>query len=300
MYYPILRGKQNELLALRELVEANVLGNYTPIIEPVKNNFSSLIKAIEELNKKGIEPVVIVNPDKGDFKKSNPILSYKNIQNEKGNLSFLPCINYQDPRAADIIKGLSRYSIISNGASQELVQASHTAEKTIIKADVSPVILEEMKNVILFDDFFQSQDKNANYPSESKFTGIHTYYKKSPNVIGFGDYTITGSEFTESGGPAYVVAIHLSYIDDKRYHEKYIRHYLSFDDKTSKKGPDKFRYALNILINEVNSKQFNFIESNGIAGFRDLNHKQHFPGLGQVKKLSIMHHIETFNDYLSH
>ena len=33
---------------------------------------------------------------------------------------------------------------------------------------------------------FQSQDKNANYPSESKFTGIHTYYKKSPNVIGLG------------------------------------------------------------------------------------------------------------------
>lgn len=159
MYYPILRGKQNELLALRELVEANVLGNYTPIIEPVKNNFSSLIKAIEELNKKGIEPVVIVNPDKGDFKKSNPILSYKNIQNEKDDLSFLPCINYQDPRAADIIKGLSRYSIISNGASQELVQASHTAEKTIIKADVSPVILEEMKNVILFDDFFNLKIK---------------------------------------------------------------------------------------------------------------------------------------------
>ena len=64
------------------------------------------------------------------------------------------------------------------------------------------------------------------------------------------------------------------------------------------KGPDKFRHALNILINEVNSKQFSFIESNGIAGFRDLNHRQHFPGLGQVKKLSIMHHIETFNDFL--
>ena len=77
MYYPILRGKQNELLALRELVEANVLGNYTPIIEPVKNNFFFLIKAIEELNKKGIEPVVIVNPDKGDFKKVIPYLVIK-------------------------------------------------------------------------------------------------------------------------------------------------------------------------------------------------------------------------------
>ncbi|WP_338149308.1 sce7725 family protein [Acinetobacter modestus] len=117
--------------------------------------------------------------------------------------------------------------------------------------------------------------------------------------MGFGDYTITGSGFTENGGPAYVVAIHLSYIDNKRYNEKYIRHYLSFDDKTSKKGPDKFRHALNLLVNELDFKKFNYIESEGVIGFRDLNQRKHFPGLGQVKKLSIMHHIQTFNHYLS-
>ena len=33
---------------------------------------------------------------------------------------------------------------------------------------------------------FQSQDKNANYPSESKFTGIHTYYKNLPMLLVLG------------------------------------------------------------------------------------------------------------------
>jgi hypothetical protein len=36
MYYPILRGKLNELLAIRELSELG-LKNFTPVIEPVKN-----------------------------------------------------------------------------------------------------------------------------------------------------------------------------------------------------------------------------------------------------------------------
>jgi hypothetical protein len=37
MYYPILRGKLNELLAIRELSELG-LKNFTPVIEPVKNS----------------------------------------------------------------------------------------------------------------------------------------------------------------------------------------------------------------------------------------------------------------------
>ncbi|WP_277603061.1 sce7725 family protein [Acinetobacter modestus] len=180
MYYPILRGKQNELLALRELVEANIVGNFIPIIEPVKNNFSSLIKTIETLNKKGIEPLIIVNPDKGDFKKVNQILTSDIIKNKKGNLSFLPCVNYADPRSEEIIEKLTRFSLISTGVSQDLISHSHKAEKTIIKADVNSDVLGDMKNVILFDDFFQSQIKNADYPTESKFTAIHTYYKKMP------------------------------------------------------------------------------------------------------------------------
>ena len=37
MYFPYLRGRQFELIALRELVEKDVLsGRIMPIIEPVK------------------------------------------------------------------------------------------------------------------------------------------------------------------------------------------------------------------------------------------------------------------------
>ncbi len=35
-----------------------------------------------------------------------------------------------------------------------------------------------------------------------------------------------------------------------------------------------------------------------LSYFQKIYDEQHFPGLGQVKKISIMHHIETINDYL--
>lgn len=44
MYFPFLRGRQFELIALRELLENDLLGNnIIPIIEPVKLS-SSLLK----------------------------------------------------------------------------------------------------------------------------------------------------------------------------------------------------------------------------------------------------------------
>lgn len=41
---------------------------------------------------------------------------------------------------------------------------------------------------------------------------------------GFGDFLIVGDEFSESGGPAYAVAIHLTYINTKHEDEMYIYH----------------------------------------------------------------------------
>lgn len=66
MYYPILRGKLNELLALRELAQLE-LKNFTPVIEPVKKDIKALVKTIESLNEYSIEPYIIINPTIGDF-----------------------------------------------------------------------------------------------------------------------------------------------------------------------------------------------------------------------------------------
>lgn len=49
MYLPYLRGRQNELLCLRELVDNNLLSSHiVPIIEPVRYS-STLFSTIKNL-----------------------------------------------------------------------------------------------------------------------------------------------------------------------------------------------------------------------------------------------------------
>ncbi|MDG6614266.1 sce7725 family protein, partial [Staphylococcus aureus] len=126
---------------------------------------------------------------------------------------------------------------------------------------------------------------------------LHSYYKDENN-IGFGDYTITGNDFIEGGGPAYVVTVHASYIDSQRFDELFIRHYSSEDDGTPTNPGAKFKQALTKLISDFQSKRILFEETEGLQEFIFLYKIGHFPGLGQVKKISIMHHIETINIYL--
>ena len=68
MYLPYIRGRQYELLALRELVTNDLLGDYViPIIEPVKLS-PTLIKTIAEYIRVGHQLAVIRNPGVGSFK----------------------------------------------------------------------------------------------------------------------------------------------------------------------------------------------------------------------------------------
>ena len=101
MYYPYLRGKQFELLALREFANKNA-NNRTivPIIEPVKNTFNSLRTAIEVMLKQGLSFALVLNPNDGDFKKS--LKSYNVLQEipallEEENLcKWVPAFMYNN------------------------------------------------------------------------------------------------------------------------------------------------------------------------------------------------------------
>lgn len=57
MYYPFLRGRQNELLALQELLKNSKLSeNIVPIIEPVKMSPTLLktLRLFEERDRKSV------------------------------------------------------------------------------------------------------------------------------------------------------------------------------------------------------------------------------------------------------
>lgn len=70
MYFPYLRGKQFELIALREFAEQYPdTAKIVPIIEPVKSTFNGLNTAAEVMFEKRLKFALVLNPTDGDFKR---------------------------------------------------------------------------------------------------------------------------------------------------------------------------------------------------------------------------------------
>ena len=112
---------------------------------------------------------------------------------------------------------------------------------------------------------------------------------------GFSDFSIVGDNYTESGFSPKVVAIHMVYFSDDNILR--IHHFLSQNDESIENIPGKFNEALTELLSfsyftQENNKSFALLQ------FEELKKQEKFPGLGTVKKLSVMHHLELMSNFL--
>jgi hypothetical protein len=67
MYYPYFRGKQYELITIREMADLFAKRHFRPIIEPVKESLAGLERALNSVVDAGAQAIVIVNPHHGDL-----------------------------------------------------------------------------------------------------------------------------------------------------------------------------------------------------------------------------------------
>ena len=150
-------------------------------------------------------------------------------------------------------------------------------------------------NRVLIADRFEpiKKERNNDYSKNEDefFSDDHLYY--SDGYVGFSDYTIVGQEYQESGFAPYAVVIHIVYFDDKK--NLRIRHFVSDSNDDISDPANKFYEAVSKLV-EWNSNMK--LETEGIHIFEELHRTGAYPGLGVVKKLSIMHHIELMGNYL--
>ncbi|MFP2421920.1 sce7725 family protein [Pseudescherichia vulneris] len=302
MYLPLVRGKQFELVALRELANVIPKGLFKPIIEPVRENYSPLIKTIQILNEQGVEPILIINPSLGNFKQLNGFIDDVILKIDP-KIKFVPCIKTKqhDTEIERKFKSIrtAKAIYVYDKIDSQNISLLNEADFSIVPADAPVGALNSISNIVLMDDPFQKQKKNADYDSESYFSELHiSYQNKASNVIGFGDYTIVGSDYSESGGPAYVVTIHMSYIDRENFDAMSVKHFSSFDNSSLVDPGGKFLEALDKFYVFQNNNQNIFDDTIGKIELINLYHRKQYPGLGVVKKLCIEHHIQTICNYL--
>ena len=311
MYYPYVRGKQFELILLRDNADFFLNKKIHPIIEPVKSDFSALKRAMKFINEKGVDCTLIVNPQAGQ----KPVKTTSILQElidgcfkQYKNLS-IGYMLHAESNVSDLITLLTKhrsfsFTILHYGFSNGKKLALAIKDFKNIKAHAfiegyaQKLYQKHLKKDgvkrILIRNGFKPQKKNANYPPNEHFSDLHITYPDE-GMDGFGDYLIVGDEFSETGGPAYAVAIHLTYLDDDD--DMFIYHFISDQTKSPTDPGGKFLEALAKLIKKVKKPNSLIYKSEACTEYLELFKKQHYPGLGYVKKLSMQHHLELVADY---
>ena len=319
MYFPYLRGRQNELLCLRELLDAGKFSSKViPIIEPVKFSstlFSTLIKFIEM----GHQVIVIRNPEVGSFRKESGDM-IKNIEKES-----------DEKKKEKIRKTLEGYKEVWNNPQ---IQKAYLVDDDVIsmvrekKIDAKDVVMINIKkgnyryyeeygeeiigkytvvpkggdfediiedDIIILEDSYRKAKRNIDYienPDEL-FSRNHIVYKKR-GFVGFSDFSMVGNDFDESGFAPLAIAIHIMYFGNRD--ELKIHHFVSESNESISDPARKFEEAMNKLVNWEN---FDIIPKTiGLDNLIECYNIGKFPVLGVIKKYSLMHHIQMMGEYL--
>lgn len=315
MYYPYLRGKQFELLALREF-SREFENNHTivPIIEPVKKQVNGLNAAALSMIENGMKFAVILNPSDGDYRHTgidNDILmSLTALTDDRDN--WIPAYIYKHNGRTllDHAKqnNLSNLMIIfPSGAdvNDEVLMEFLSKDEVafVVSGNLSNNrsargrLLRLGKALISLEDRFNERPRNADYANEVDeiFSEDFAYYQDD-RLAGFADFTPMAKDFIEGGMLPYAIAIHLTY--QKSDDQIFVHHFVSDNNFDQSNIRGKFH--------EAAVKIAPFFNNNGLYHtsavdelIRRAESDDGYPGLGYIKKLSVKNHLELITHILS-
>lgn len=302
MYYPYLRGKQYELIALRELIERNIISEkIIPIVEPI-NASPSLLKFMDVFVKANRNFGIVQNPECGTFLQE--IENSKMSEYKEKYFSFFTdnrcCIPvFILNKNINRIKPLSlKQKSVAICAEEDVVSS---VPELVLKYNIDRFMIPDERifkreiagNKILMADNFKKQQRNVDYANteDDFFSDNHLYFEEE-GYKGFSDFSIIGKEYPKSGFAPYAVVIHMVYFDSEK--KLRIHHFISKSNADNKNTPGKWKEALKKLMDSslIDNDTYSYKE------FKKFYDNRKYSGLGVLKKLSIMHHMELISNYL--
>jgi hypothetical protein len=308
VYFPYIRGTQNELLALQECADKIAAGGKVmPVIEPLGSPVDRLRRTVEQLDAASVPFALMVNPQAGELR--------------------------GDPRPLDDLinsgrslfpRGYTLGYIISHATTVKDVQAfldKHADERVVFlhlhdfgdvprlnalidrHGGLSHHIFVEWFTGSLYQGMFAGyprllirdgvkKRRNADYPPDEFFSELHRTYAGS-GWDGFGDFTTVGDNFDAGYRPP-AVAIHLTYRSDGG--DVRVKHFLSRRGVRPDPLGVQVQEALDKLVKYLKTHPMPF--SAACRRFIELSREAKPPGLGVIKRVSIAHHLELMNHIL--
>jgi hypothetical protein len=314
MYFPYFRGRQYELLALKELAKGGLLGKHViPVVEPVRLS-STFESTIREFAGAGLPLALIFNPAVGDYAGQDSFVDTY-VQKAGGLSGIVPTLLMGKTAPAVLGKlsaeGVERSEmaiIFDNRDFRETYKSEFgdAAPRYTLFPDERSLRRVIRQGKVMFEDKFNKQDKNADYSKnvDEFFSDDHLFYVEE-GYVGFGDYSTIGNSYNESGFAPHAVAIHIVYFDTGN--ELRVRHFISDSNRDSSDVAGKFREALEKYI-EWERGEWQHKRPDLFAGGKPPTKAMSalnahwamgtYPGLPTLKKLSVMHHLELMGKFL--
>lgn len=310
-YFPFFRGKQYELITVRECAHLLSDSGFVPIVEPVKESLRGLQRTVDAVSDAGGSVIIIANPQNGFYSNEPTAIERFLIEEmeDRDNVEVGLMLGF-DTTINEVLERCEAY----RDRSISLIHCGFSDARTLVETLGNSV--NQMKQVFwdgksskLYQRRFQGATKillrdgfevrtNRNHPPIESFSDLHITYEQE-GVDGFGDFLVVGANYSDTGGPAYAVAIHITFINHERDDEMFIHHFVSDRQNTPTDPAGKFLEALNKLVTEVESPGTSIYRGQAIDEFMELHEREHYPGLGYIKKLSMKHHLETLADYFA-
>jgi hypothetical protein len=139
--------------------------------------------------------------------------------------------------------------------------------------------------------------RNADYAQndDEPFTQAHLNYVADGHA-GFGDYLTVGAHYSEGGGPAHAVAIHMTYPEAGG--RVAIRHFVSDDVHTTRNVPGKTVEALAKLVEFAAGGAVDLSFSTALPEWRQAHATAKAPTLAHLKRQSLRHHLQLMSSVL--
>ena len=305
MYFPYLRGKQYEVLAVRGLgfLSSNRI---IPVFEPTNLSVETFNR-FRHIANNGVKFSVIVNSNSGQPPPAlaTTIQVLKDLESRLPGV-VLPAFEIRAGQHVSDVRDFAR-----TFASQQciLVHRNHTHSKTELRKALSPLsrpavqilldggasldVVKALPAVgkVLLRDGFNRCARNADYPNRSNFDDL-LYTYRSRGFDGFSDFSIVGDVYSPGGGAAKHVAIHLTELETTTI---VANHFVS--RTPPQKGNDQAKYfsALGLLVSHTGTPPSADLDTQGVREYHQSNSPKHYPGLGKLKQWSIMHHMEIID-----
>ncbi|HIY58200.1 MAG TPA: sce7725 family protein [Candidatus Tetragenococcus pullicola] len=283
MYYPYFRGKQYDLLAIKSLLEENRLSQKVcPIIEPIKDSrtFQSFLK----INEKRKHPIYVIdNPQTGQFLTESGLLPYKNRLSHTAHIV---------DQSLDVIEEKSDLWIVQQASPVLVSDWKEVTQKVVVPFEFR--LLEKIPgDKILSEDPFTRLPKTSFYQENSDefFSDSQNTFRKR-GFSGFSDFSIDSRTYYEKGYPSPILSLHLVYFKENTLR---IHHFLSPEEASSQS--EKFFF----LMEEISKWTDTLCGKEVTVGLSLLLKafdNQHFPGMGIMRKASVMHHLELMSRFL--